>query len=198
MRPGPNIDNLLNTQSALNDPHNTNNRSSNGLQMPQTSPFINQNRGKGGFPSNFIYQRIKSNNVKKTENKSNIFLLTPDQQNQRYGMASQSSLGSREKTPVDVAEAKMKPTDSAQQQMKNLIIIKRAVTNYQMGLNSGTMNFAKEEGGNASKQANIPPQNNFFSMIQSDQKDSQHQESKMKSARMMSSLSPTPMNNSKP
>jgi hypothetical protein len=33
-------------------------------------------------------------------------------------------------------------------------------------------------------------------MIQSDQKDSQHQESKMKSARMMSSLSPTPMNNS--
>lgn len=31
VRQGPNIDNLLNTQSALNDPHNTNNRSSNGL-----------------------------------------------------------------------------------------------------------------------------------------------------------------------
>ena len=39
--------------------------------------------------------------------------------------------------------------------MKNLIIIKRAVTNYQMGLNSGTMNFTKEEGGNASKHANM-------------------------------------------
>lgn len=32
-------------------------------------------------------------------------------------------------------------------------------------------------------------------MIQSDQKDSHHQESRMKSARMMSSLSPTPINN---
>lgn len=60
-------------------------------------------------------------------------------------MASQSSLGSREKTPVDVNKD-MKTAD----QMKNLIIIKRAVTNYQMGLNSGTMNLAKEEavGGN--------------------------------------------------
>jgi hypothetical protein len=26
--------------------------------------------------------------VKKNENKSNLFLLTPDQHNQRYGMAS--------------------------------------------------------------------------------------------------------------
>jgi hypothetical protein len=35
-------------------------------------------------------------------------------------------------------------------------------------------------------------------MIQSEQKDSHHQESRMKSTRMMSSLSPTPMNNNKP
>lgn len=86
-RAGPNIDTLFNTQSGIHDPQNTNNRSSHGLQMPQTSPFINQNRGKSGFPSNFIC-RIKSNIVKKNENKSNLLLLTPDQHNQRYGMAS--------------------------------------------------------------------------------------------------------------
>jgi hypothetical protein len=94
---------------------------------------------------------------------------------------------------VDITEGKMKPSDSA---MKGLIVVKRGAPNYQqIGLNSGTMNLTKEEGGNVSKHANMQQQNHFFSMIQSDQKDSHHQESRMKSARMMSSLSPTPMNN---
>lgn len=63
-------------------------------------------------------------------------------------MASQSSLGSRDKTPGDMADAKMKQSDSA---AKNLII-KRGAPNYpQIGLNSGTMNLAKEEAGAVSK-----------------------------------------------
>lgn len=75
-RHGPNIDNLLNTH---NDHQNTNNRSSKGLQMPQTSPFINLNRGKSGLPA-MLYQRMQSGaQLKKNENKSNIFLDTPDQ-----------------------------------------------------------------------------------------------------------------------
>jgi hypothetical protein len=35
-----------------------------------------------------------------------------------------------------------------------MMIIKRGV-NFQMGLNSGTMNFTKEDGGNGSKHANM-------------------------------------------
>jgi hypothetical protein len=47
--------------------------------MPQTSPFINLNRGKSGLPA-MLYQRMQSGaQLKKNENKSNIFLDTPDQ-----------------------------------------------------------------------------------------------------------------------
>lgn len=44
----------------------------------------------------------------------------------------------------------MKPSD------RNLLIIKRTAPNYpQIGLNSGTMNLTKEDGGNVSRHANM-------------------------------------------
>jgi len=77
LRHEANIDNLLNTP---NDPQqNTSNRSRKGLHMPQTSPFINLNRGKGGGLPAMLYQRMQSGiHIKKKENKCNILMDTPD------------------------------------------------------------------------------------------------------------------------
>jgi hypothetical protein len=100
-RHGIHIDNLLNTQSILDGAHNTVNKSSTGLQMPQTSPYINQSRPQR-VPSNLFPQRYHMlNQQKKSDYKSNSYLLTPEQ-NHRCDLASQGSLGSRQKMPINL------------------------------------------------------------------------------------------------
>lgn len=96
-----------------------------------------------------------------------------------------------------MTDGKMKGADG--QHMKNLIIVKGNSNYHAMnGLNSGTLDLHKEEGGNMSKHANMKHQSNYYSMLQGDQKDAHNQEPRMKASRMMSSLSPTPINNNKP